>query len=381
MIELLPELVAERAAIRKFVDQELEPFAKIIDETGEVPEKVLTLLRKNGYLGMQIDEKYGGGGLGLGHYCLVHEEFSRSHRVFGILVNATSGMGPTVVQNHGTPAQRDKYLRILADGTYKMTFALTEPGSGTDAGAMITKAVKKNGGWVINGRKHWISGADVADAVMVMAVTDQEKRSRGGVTSFIVEKGTPGFSVTRVDTTMGSEAIKLAELTFEDCYVPDTQVLGEVGGGFKLAMGTLTEGRLTVACSCIGITDKLLEMSIQHAKTRVTFGKPLAERQAIQWMLADTQVELTAARAMTYEIIRQYVAGKNIGGAVSECKLFCAEMVGRVADRAVQIHGGMGIVKGFKVERFYRDVRHYRVGEGTSEIQRIIIARDLLKNR
>jgi acyl-CoA dehydrogenase len=212
-----------------------------------------------------------------------------------------------------------------------------------------------------------------------MAVNDPEKRARGGITAFLVERGTPGFAVTRVDTTIGSEAIKLAELTFEDCFVPEDAVLGEVGQGFRIAMSSLDSGRLGVACSCIGAADRLLEMSAEYAKQRTTFGKPLAERQAIQWMLADSATELACARTLAYETLRRIEAGESVGAATSMVKLYCSEMVGRVADRAVQIHGGMGLVRGFPVERFYRDIRHYRVGEGSSEIQRMLIAREVLK--
>ena len=244
---------------------------------------------------------------------------------------------------------------------------------------MRTRAEKRGDGWVLNGRKHYISGGHVADVIMVMAVTDPEKRARGGITAFLVERGMPGFAVTRVDTTIATDAIKLAELTFEDCVLPDSAVVGEVGAGFKVAMRSLNDGRLSVSCSCVGAAESLLEMMTNHVKVRKTFGKLLAERQAIQWMLADSAMEIAAARALAYDTLRRLEAGKNIGSAGSMCKLFCSEMVGRVADRAVQIHGGMGVIRGFPVERFYRDVRHYRVGEGASEIQRIVIARDLLR--
>lgn len=378
-ISLTPELEQMRAVLRKFAMNELEALARIIDETGEVPDEVTRVLAKNGYLGMRVDERYGGGGLGLAPYCLALEEFSRSHRVFTNILGGSSGNTPLAIMHFGTDAQRRKYLPGLANGTLRAAFALTEPQSGSDSAAMKTRATRVDGGWVIDGRKHFINGGNVADFVMVMAVTDSEKRARGGVTSFIVERGTPGFAVTRVETTMGSSAIKLAELTFEECRVSDNAVVGEVGQGFKIAMKSLAEGRLSVACSCIGISDRLLEMSTAHALTRVTFGKPLAERQAIQWMLADSAMELAAARALTYATIQDVEAGIDTGSRPSMCKLYCSEMVGRVADRAVQIHGGMGVIRGFPVERFYRDTRHYRIGEGSSEIQRILIARDLLK--
>jgi acyl-CoA dehydrogenase len=210
-------------------------------------------------------------------------------------------------------------------------------------------------------------------------VTDPAKRARGGITTFLVPRGTPGFSVTRVDTTIGSEAIKLGELTFEDCRVPADAVLGTVGEGFGVAMASLTSGRLGVSCSCLGAADRLIEMSAAHAKSRSTFGRPLAERQAIQWMLADSEVELQTSRAYVYETLRRVVAGEPTGSAASICKLSCSEMAGRVADRAVQIHGGMGLVRSYPVERFFRDLRHYRVGEGSSEMQRMLIARELLR--
>jgi acyl-CoA dehydrogenase len=244
---------------------------------------------------------------------------------------------------------------------------------------MKTRAEKRGDHWILNGRKHYISGGHVADVIMVMAVTDPEKRARGGITSFLLERGTPGFEVTRVDTTIATDAIKLAELTFEDCKLPADAVLGDVGNGFKVAMGSLNDGRMSVSCSCVGAAESLMERSIEQAKVRKTFGKLLAERQAIQWMLADSAMEIAAARALCYDVLRRLERGDKVASAGSMCKLFCSEMVGRVADRAVQIHGGTGVIRGFPVERFYRDVRHYRVGEGASEIQRIVIARDLFR--
>jgi acyl-CoA dehydrogenase len=378
-LEISPELAEMRAAIRRFTEQELEPIAQEIDRTGEVPERALPLLRAQGYLGMRMPSEFGGGEFDLPTYCLVLEELSRSHRIFTLMLDATSGLNPIAIARFGTTAQKEKYLSGLCDGTKHASFALTEPDAGSDAQAIKTRAQKRGDDWVLNGRKHYISGAHQADVVLVMAVNDSEKRARGGITAFLVDKGTPGFSVTRVDTTIGSDPIKLAELSFDDCVIPASAVLGEVGQGFKVAMQSLTSGRMGVACSCIGAADRLLEMSAAYAKQRSTFGKPLAERQAIQWMLADSATELALARALTYETLRRIEAGEDVGSAASMCKLSASEMVGRVADRAVQIHGGMGLVRGFPIERFYRDVRHYRVGEGSSEIQRMVIAREVLR--
>ena len=379
--ELAPEHAELRQAARRFAEEQLEPIALEIDRTGEVPAHTMDVLREHGYLGMRLPPEIGGAGLGIFEYCIVQEEFSRSHRMFTLLTGATSGLTPTAILRHGSAEQKDRYLNGLVTGRIKSAFGLTEPESGSDSAAMKTRAVKKDGGWVLNGRKHYINGGGEADVLMVMAVTDPEKRARGGISAFLIDRDTPGFSVTRIDTTMGSEAIKLAELTFEDCFVPDSAVLGRVGDGFRFAMESLDEGRLNVACACLGVADRVLTMAIGHAQQRQTFGKPLSERQAIQWMLVDSAVELQAARAMAYDVLRRIDAGQNTGSGPSMVKLFCSEMVGRVADRAVQVHGGMGLIRGFPVERFYRDIRHYRVGEGSSEVQRMVIARRLLGTR
>ena len=378
-LEITSELAEVRIALRKFATEKLEPIALEVDRTGEIPQAAFDLLRSHGYLGMRLPAELGGGGFDFATYCLALEEFARSHRVFTLLLDATSGLNPIAIARHGTAEQKRKYVAGLASGSLYASFGLTEPEAGSDAQAIRTRAEKREGGWLINGRKHFISGAHRADLVLVMAANDAAKRAQGGITAFLVERGTPGFNVTRVDGTIGSDAIKLAELTFTDCFVPDSAVLGEVGQGFRVAMESLADGRLGVSCSCIGAADRLLEMSLAYAKERRTFGKPLAERQAIQWMLADSRVELSMARAYTYETLRRLAAGDDVGQAASICKLYCSEMVGRVADRAVQIHGGMGLVRGYPIERFYRDVRHYRVGEGSSEIQRMLIARELLR--
>ena len=378
-VELSDELRAMRDAVRRFVAKELDPWAKEIDRSGEIPQGLIEVMQRNGYCGMRLPSEYGGGGLSLFQYCIALEEFSRLHRAFTIAANYSSGMTPMAITRHGTPEQKEKYLRGFAAGKLKTAFALTEPEAGSDPAGMRTRAEKRGDGWVLNGRKHYISGGHIADVIMVMAVTDAEKRARGGITAFLVERGTPGFAVTRVDTTIATDAIKLAELTFEDCVLPASAVVGEVGAGFKVAMRSLNDGRLSVSCSCVGAAESLLDMATTHVKVRRTFGRLLAERQAIQWMLVDSAMEIAAARALAYDTLRRIEAGKNVGSAGSMCKLYCSEMVGRVADRAVQIHGGMGVIRGFPVERFYRDVRHYRVGEGASEIQRIVIARDLLR--
>jgi len=236
-----------------------------------------------------------------------------------------------------------------------------------------------DGGWKIEGLKHFISGAHKAQVLMVLAVTEPRLRARGGITAFLVDRGTPGMEITRVDKTIASDPIELAEIRFDGCVVPDSAVLGEVGQGFAIAMGSLASGRMGVSAACIGAADKLLELGVAYARERVTFGEPLSERQAIQWMLADSATELALARSLAYETMRRIDAGEDVGSGTSMVKLFCSEMVGRVADRTVQIFGGTGLIRGVSIERFYRDVRHYRIGEGSSEVQRMLIARALFK--
>lgn len=377
--ELSPELAELRGPIRRFVMEQLEPIAARIDAEGEIPDAAWDLMRGQGWLGMLLAEADGGGGADLPTYCLVMEEVARSHRCFTLLLDATSGLTPIAIARHGTAAQKERWLRGLATGRLRAAFGLTEPGAGSDAAAITTRATKVEGGWKIEGRKQWISGGHAADVVMVMAVTDPAKRARGGIGAFLVPRGTPGFDVSRIDTTIGSEAIKLGELTFTDCVVPDEALLGDAGQGFAIAMGSLSNGRLGVSAACVGAADRLLEMSIEHARQRSTFGQRLADRQAIQWMLADSKAEIEVSRAFLYETLRKAAAGEELGNFAAICKLQCSEMVGRVADRAVQIHGGAGLMRGVPVERFYRDVRHYRVGEGASEVLRMVIARELVK--
>jgi len=378
-LEINNELAELRPAIRRFVTERLDPIAHTIDQTGEIPTGTRELIASQGYLGMRLPAKYGGADTDLSTYCLALEEMGRSHRVFTLMLDASSGLTPIALTRFGSEEQQNTYLPSLANGTWTASFALTEPDAGSDAAALRTRATRVDGGWILNGMKHYISGAHHARVIMVIAVTDPSLRARGGISAFLVDQNTPGMTISRIDKTIGSDPIQIAELQFDDCFVSDHAVLGEIGQGFSIAMGSLISGRMGVACSCLGTADKLLELSIAYAKSRHTFGKALSERQSIQWMLADSATELQTARAMAYETLRQIDEGCDVGTAPSMVKLYCSEMVGRIADRAVQIYGGAGLLRNSPVERFYRDVRHYRIGEGASEIQRMLIARDLCK--
>jgi len=378
--EVAEGLAEMRASVRRFVEDELPPWAQEVDKTGKFPAELMRLLASQGFLGMRLPEKYGGADMSLAQYCLVQEELSRCHPMFTILMSGTGGLSPMAIAQYGTDAQKDKYLPPLTRGDTRIAFALTEPGAGSDASSISTRATPTETGWSISGQKQFISHADSAEVIMVIAVTDPALRARGGISAFLVDKGTPGMEITRVETTMGSAAWTLSEITFDNCKIDKSALVGEPGRGFQLASSALTEGRMSVACLCLGAAEKLLEIATAYAKDRRTFGAPLADRQAIQWMLADSATELAAARALVQQTLLDSEDESQIRIKASMCKLYCSEVAGRMADKAVQIHGANGVVRGYEVERFYRDLRLFRVGEGSSEMQRLVIARDLLRD-
>lgn len=363
-----------RRHVSAFVDQKLRPIAADL-ETSLSPS-VVTEMARQGFLAAKMPEEFGGSDIGPGAYAMLQEELSRCHTVLSLLCDLTSGLAPTLVLRYGSQLQKETILPPLADGSALMAFALSEPGAGSDARAISTRAEKTASGWRINGVKHYISGGAEAANLVVIA----KHRNGEALSAFLVPAEAPGFSVSRSEKTISDIPISLAELRFDNCEVADEALLGEPGQGLKYASETLHEGRINVAMSCIGVASRVIELSCKHAKVRSTFGAPLAERQAVQWMLADAVTELEASRALTYPLLQDLEAGQSIPLARSSmAKLYASEMVGRVTDAAVQIHGGFGVVRGSEVERFFREVRHYRIGEGASEIHRMIIARSLLK--
>jgi len=374
------ELIIMKAATRKFVENELDPAWKEVEENNAIPDKLLEKIKKLGYFGLTIPVEYGGSGLNNFAYCLLTEELARTHKGFRVIVSINNGIGSKGLVIAGTEEQKKKYLPSLATGEKIAAFALTEPDAGSDAANIRTTAVKKGSHFILNGMKHFISHGPYADIYTVYAVTDKEKRAMGGITAFLVEKGTPGLKIGRVQKTMGSNFPLQSELTFEDCMVPEKNMLGRLGYGFDITKQTLQAGRLVMGSTCVGTAEKLLELCIDYSKQRVQFKKPIAERQAIQWMLADMATEIYATKSMVYDAAKKKDMGANISRESSMIKLFASEMVGRVADKAVQVFGGMGYMRELPIERFYREVRVYRIAEGSSEIQRWIIARDLLKN-
>jgi acyl-CoA dehydrogenase len=367
-------------SVRQFVQRELEPVAETVARDGAIPAGVLDKLRAAGYFGLTIPVEHGGAGLGVVAYCLVQEELAATHSCFGTLIAGNNGIGAHGLVNFGTPAQKARYLPALARGETIAAFALSEPGAGSDAEAIETAATPRGDGFVLNGRKHFISRATVADVFTVLAVTDRTARPRRrGITAFVIERGTPGFTIGPAHQTMGPDVVPAGELTFEDCVVPASAVLGQPGDGFAVAMSTLGQGRLNVAAKCVGTARRLLDLAVIHARQRVQFGRPIGRNQGVQWLLADSATELAAGRALLYAAAHRLEGGADVRRETSMVKLFCSEMAGRVADRALQVHGGMGYMRELPIERMYREVRLWRIVEGTSEIQRAIIARGLLE--
>ena len=369
--------------IRRFVNQDLDPISQKVEEEDHIPEEVVQKMRELGLFGLSIPEEYGGLGLGTLGECLVYEELTKTNACFRSRIGTSNGIGSMGILFDGTAEQKERYLPRIASGEWTACFALSEPEAGSDAGNVQTTAERKGDAFVLNGLKHFITNGDLADVATVIALTDRQKKTRGGITAFAVEKGTPGFSVGTIEKKMGLRGSHTCELIFDDCRVPVASVIGGepmIGQGFKTAMRVLDKGRLTMGACALGGAQKLLDMSVAYSKERVQFGKPISTFQSVQNMLADMATEIYAARQMLYHAACLRDQGKQVVREASMVKLFCTEMACRVADRAVQIFGGMGYMKDFPVERFYRDLRLYRIYEGTSEIQRMVIARDLTKD-
>jgi acyl-CoA dehydrogenase len=367
--------------VRKFVETEVQPLEQEVEELAKVPEDKLKVLKAKakalGLFAMNMPTEVGGGGLSIYEMCLVEEELGKTsdaliRRVFGQVY-------PMLMACKGD--QREHYLLPTAKGDKICAMAITEPGAGSDAASISTTAQVAGNEWVLNGTKHFISDGDIADYVIVMALNDKEKRSRGGITLFLVDKGTPGFSVARRQPMMGHRGYGHAELSFQDCRIPTGNVLGEVGGGFKLIMESVSAVRLAhIGARCVGMARRVLEMMRQHANERKQFGKAIGEFQMVQQMLADSATEIFATRAMVHATAAELDRGIDTRDKVSMVKLYASEMLGRVADRGIQVFGGMGYSKDLPLERIARDARVTRIYDGTSEIHRMLIARSVLKN-
>ena len=381
--EIPENLRIMQQTIRRFVNQDLEPISKKVEEEDEIPEEIVQKMRELGLFGLSIPEEYGGLGLGTLGECLVYEELTKTNACFRSRIGTSNGIGSMGILFDGTDKQKQKYLPRIASGEWTACFALSEPEAGSDAGNIQTTAERDRDHFVINGLKHFITNGDVADLATVLTLTDKQKRTRGGITAFVVEKGTPGFHIGTIERKMGLHGSHTCELIFDNCRIPVENVIGGepmIGQGFKTAMRVLDKGRLTMGACALGAAQKLLDMCVAYSKERVQFGKPIARFQSVGNMLADMATEIYAARQMLYHASWLRDQGKRIIKEASMAKLFCTEMACRVADRAVQIFGGMGYMKDLPVERFFRDLRLYPIFEGTSEIQRLVIARELTKD-
>lgn len=366
--------------MQRFVRERLIPAEEQVAEDDAVPESILKEMRELGLYGMTVSEEYGGLGLTVEEEMFVMMEMGQASPAFRSKIGTNNGIGSQGIVIDGTEEQKEKYLPKVASGEYVASFALTEPDAGSDAASLRTTAILDGNQYVMNGTKRFITNAAEASIFTVMARSDPSVKGSGGISAFVVESDTPGLTVSKPYKKMGQAGAHIYDVIFEDCRVPPENLIGGVEGrGFKTAMKTLDRGRLHISALCVGVAQRLIEESLRYATQRKQFGQPIADFQLIQAMLADSRTDCYAAKSMILDAARNYDAGQRNVGDVACCKYFASEMVGRVADRAVQIHGGAGYVSDYAVERFYRDVRIFRIYEGTSQVQQLLIARNMLK--
>jgi alkylation response protein AidB-like acyl-CoA dehydrogenase len=362
---------------RDYAERVIRPIAAELDRTERFPEDVIRGLAELGLLGVNVRSRWGGAEAGVVAYALAMIEIARACASTAVAM-AVTNMVAEVIQEFGSDAQRDRHLPKLTSGEHVTgAFALSEPAVGSDPAGMTTTAKKTSGGWVIDGQKQWITNGAHAGVMVLWARTGGP--GARGISCFLVDKGTPGLLIGRPEDKLGLRASNTVPLTFDACELPADALLGEEGMGFRIAMMALDGGRIGIAAQSIGIATAALEASIDYAKERRAFGKPIGEHQAIQWMLADSQTELDAARLLCLKAATQKERGQRFTQAASVAKLFASEAAQRICNRAMQVHGGFGYIREFPIERYLRDVRVTTIYEGTSEIQRLVIARELLR--
>jgi alkylation response protein AidB-like acyl-CoA dehydrogenase len=376
-----------RRTVREFAEGEILAHVMEWDEDSHFPAEIIPKLAEMGFLGVVFPEKYGGAGMGYVEYAIIIEELSRVDGSVGIIVAAHNSLCTNHIYKFGTEAQRQKYVVPLAQGKKLGCWSLTEPEAGSDAGGTRTRASKQGSCWVINGSKTFTTNGHYADVCVGMAVTDPSKKSHG-ISAFIIEKDTPGFRPGKKENKLGLRASDTSEVVFTDCRVPGENLLGKEGEGFINSLQILDGGRISIAALGLGMAQGAYEASVRYAKQRKQFGTPIADFQAIQFKLADMATEIEAARLLTYQAAwladRAIAAGDHDARFTREssmAKLYAGEVAVRVANEAVQIHGGYGFIKDYPAEKFYRDVKLCTIGEGTSEIQRLVIARQILGKR
>jgi alkylation response protein AidB-like acyl-CoA dehydrogenase len=368
-----------KKTVREFAEREIAPHMMKWDEASEFPLQTIKQLGQLGLLGIIFPPELGGAGMGYVEYVTAIEELSRVDGSVGIILAAHTSLCSNHIFLAGNEAQRNRYIPRLASGEFLGAWALTEPGSGSDASGARTTAARKGDSWVLNGTKTFITNGHYADVVVVVAVTDHAKGTHG-LSAFIVEKGTKGFRPGKKENKLGLRASDTAELIFEDCEVPAENLVGRLGEGFVDALRVLDGGRISIAALGLGMAQGAFDAALKYAKQRKQFDKPIADFQGIQWKLADMATQIDAARVLTWKAATMKDAGKNTTLASSMAKLHTSETAVRCANECVQIHGGYGFIKDFPAEKFYRDVKLCTIGEGTSEIQRMVIAREILKH-
>ena len=368
-----------RDLARDFTEKRVRPLAAKIEAEHRVPRELMSEMAELGFMGVAIPAEYGGSGMGETGLCVIMEELTRGDFAVAVTYGAHASIGAMSVLVGGTEEQKQRFLPDMAAGKLLGCYALTEADAGSDPAAMRTVAVREGDEWVINGEKVWITNGDMAALATVYAITARAKGARGGVTAFLVPSASKGFSVGKREEKMGQRGSSTVALAFDDVRIGDDHRLGEVGEGFKIAMGTLDRGRLALGANCLGCAREAHALSVDYAKQRKTFGKSIGENQAIQWMLADSATEIFAMESLVYRTAWMCDQHEAFSRESAMVKLFCSEALDRIVDRAVQIHGGMGYSSEFTIEKLYRDARVTRIYEGTSEIQRMVIARDVLR--
>ncbi|MDL2269772.1 acyl-CoA dehydrogenase family protein [Desulfosarcina sp. OttesenSCG-928-A07] len=370
--------------VRQFVQNTLEPISLQVEADAEIPETIVDQIRALGLFGMPVPKAFGGLELTTMEEIRIYEEITQTNACYRSRIGTSNGIGSMGIVYDGTDEQKQHYLPRIASGQWTTSFALTEPDAGSDASHIRMSAVLDGDAWVLNGNKVFITNADAAQLFTVIAVTDEEKGTRGGVTAFIVERGVPGFSIGPGDVKMGLKGSHTHELVFKDCRIPRENVIGgmeKVGQGFKTAMQVLDKGRLSMGACALGASQKMMELCIDRVREKIAAGTPKDQLQTVQFALADMATQIFAARQMLYHAAWLKDQGRGVTREASMVKVFCTEMASRIADSALEIFEADGCLTRNRIEMFLRDVRLYRIYEGTSEIQRIIISRDLLKNQ
>jgi alkylation response protein AidB-like acyl-CoA dehydrogenase len=369
-----------RRTAKRFVDEELRPVADQIDKGHEIPRHIIDTMAELGFLGLVFPEEYEGAGMGEMGYCILQEEISRACASTATFIGAHQSIGGMTIHKFGSDEQKRKYLAPMARGEMIGAYALTEPESGSDAMGMKTTAVRKGDTWVVNGTKIWITNGGLADVVAMFCNVQGDSEAESGPSAFIVEKTFPGFRVGKVEEKMGIRGSNTVELVFEDMEVPAANLVGKIGDGAHYAFGVLDVGRLGLAAATLGAAKDSIDRCVEYAGQREAFGRKIQDFQAIQFMLAEMAADTYAIENMVYRTAWMCDRGERFSREAAICKYFCSEALDRIVDRAVQLHGGMGYSAEMWPERFYRDARINRIFEGTNEIQRLVIARDVLKH-